>query len=95
MNDEKELQLDLHGFKLFEARMELCEDVLEAAEDGYESVHVIHGFNRGHVIKDYLRGRDGFLNDLRRRYPECPHIRLKPSGEGSTMITFQRKETNA
>ena len=83
------MSINLHGLKLYSARLEACEALSEAYHSGIPGVLFIHGYRGGTAIQQYLRGYKGIGSDLRRRYPELPLLNIESNGAGTTRIFFQ------
>ncbi len=48
-------EIDLHGYTAKNARAYLIEEIEKYRQQGINTVKVIHGFNRGTKIKDWLK----------------------------------------
>ena len=73
--------IDLHGFSLFEAKVELIEAIIEARELE-RPLRIIHGYNRGTSIRSFIR--NGAL--ARRISKEGFEIRIIKDSPGVTII---------
>lgn len=48
-------KIDLHGYSPKDARMRLLEEIEKYRKQGVHTIKVIHGFNHGTKIKDWLK----------------------------------------
>ena len=86
-------KIDLHNTTLYNAKLDICEKLLESHFLGNESIEFIHGYRNGQSIRDYIRKPSGLTRDLKERYPELPEILISFVSEGRSKILF--KEENA
>ena len=62
INTQNEITKDFHNAKLFQVKNWLFSEMLGYVESGYSDFVIIHGHNRGVVIRTYLR------NDFQREF---------------------------
>lgn len=79
-------EVDLHDLRLFDAEVTMCEAIEEAWAVGRECVLLIHGYNNGVAIRDFIRGPGGLGKRLHLHYPEIPEVRIIPRDKGSTYV---------
>ena len=84
------MKVDLHGLPLSEAKIRAQVAVGEAWTNAISSVELIHGYNLGTAIKDYIQQYEGLRNDIEIVYPEVPALKLSDNGLGSTIVRFKR-----
>ena len=84
------MKVDLHGLPLSEAKIRAQVAVGEAWTNAISSVELIHGYNLGTAIKDYIQQYEGLRNDIEIIYPEVPSLKLSDNGLGSTIVRFKR-----
>jgi DNA-nicking Smr family endonuclease len=85
------MRVDLHGLPFSEAKLKTQIAVAEAWESSSKSIELVHGYNLGTVIKDYVQSYEGLQKDIKRIYPEIPSLKLSDKGLGSTVIKFKRR----
>ena len=85
------MKVDLHGLPLSEAKIRAQVAVGEAWTNAISSVELIHGYNLGTAIKDYIQQYEGFRKDIEIVYPEVPVLKLSDNGLGSTIVRFKRQ----
>ena len=85
------MRVDLHGLPLLDAKLKSQIAVAEAWESSQPSIELVHGYNLGTVIKDYVQRENGLQRDIKRIYPEISKLKLSDKGLGSTLIKFRRK----
>ena len=81
-------KIDLHNTTLYNAKLDICEKLLEAHFLGIKSVDLIHGYRHGQSIRNYVRKPSGLLRDLKERYPELPQVLLSFISKGKTRVLF-------
>jgi len=79
--NSKILVIDLHGFTRKEAKEYLYEELTKNIKKGIKTFKIIHGFNNGSVIKDWLKSS----KDLKETF-NVREIMDDPSNSGSTYI---------
>ena len=84
------MKVDLHGLPLSEAKLKVQISVGEAWADSLSKIEIVHGYNLGTAIKDYIQNKNGFRDDMKRIYPEIPSLILNDKGLGSTIVRFKR-----
>ena len=82
-------EIDLHGLRLYDAELRICNSIEEAWCAGEEALLLIHGYHNGVAIKDYIRRQNGLRNKISRDYPELPEIEVRPRDSGSTYVIFK------
>ena len=60
------MRVDLHGLPFSEAKLKTQITVAEAWESSSKSVELVHGYNWGTVIKDYVQSHEGLQKDIKR-----------------------------
>ena len=88
---ENVAEVDLHDKRLFDAELNICDAIEEAWYCGKECLLLIHGYNNGVAIRNYIRINGGLRKQLIRNYPELPDIRVIPKDHGSTYVKFLGK----
>ena len=81
------MRIDIHGMKYLEATIEICDRIEEAHCQGDEGVKIIHGFNRGTSIRNYVRS--ALIQDLRKYNQQVPKIILDCLDPGITVVKFE------
>jgi len=81
----KSKKIDLHGYSLAEAEYYLIDEILANEQLGYNSLRIIHGYNRGTAIQTMIRKKFG------KRYykllkDQNIKIQIKPLDKGRTEI---------
>tara|TARA_B100001123_G_scaffold180937_1_gene207276 strand:+ start:1023 stop:1280 length:258 start_codon:yes stop_codon:yes gene_type:complete len=84
------MKVDLHGLLLSEAKLKAQVAVGEAWTNAVSSIELIHGYNLGTAIKDYIQQDNGLRKDMEIVYPEIPTLKLADKGLGSTIVRFKR-----
>ena len=79
------MEVNIHGMKFLEATLEICGRIEEAYGQGEDGAKIIHGFNRGNAIRDYVRSK--MVNDLK-KYANLPEVSLDCLDPGVTVVTF-------
>ncbi len=49
------LEVDLHGFELWEALEEIVYKLEECKTRGIREIVLVHGFHRGQILKNYIQ----------------------------------------
>lgn len=81
------IKQDLHGYSVKDARDEIFYCMRKAIKKGYDEIHLIHGFNRGTGIRDYLDSSE-FREDCKIEGMELISIsRFK--NKGDTLIKME------
>jgi len=83
------LRFDINGLLFQIAKLKTQIAVAEAWESSSKSIELVHGYNLGTVIKDYVQREEGLQKDIKRIYPEIPSLKLTDKGLGSTVIKFR------
>ena len=84
------MKVDLHGLLLSEAKLKAQVAVGEAWTNAVSSIELIHGYNLGTAIKDYIQQDNGLRKDMEIVYPEIATMKLADKGLGSTIVRFKR-----
>ena len=84
-------KLDLHNTTLYNAKLDICEKLVEAHFLGTKSVELIHGYRRGQSIRNYIRNPHGLVRDLNERYSELPEVTISFVSEGRSRILFNKE----
>jgi hypothetical protein len=87
-NDQTLFTLDYHGLRIFDVKIRIIEDIVEAYQNGAEEIRIVHGFKHGRAIKTYLWQKSGMMKDFQRVAPEIKLKLLKGSTRGVTIIRF-------
>ena len=77
---------------LFEAEYEICENLRCLFLSGRSKLEVIHGYNFGTAIRNFVRNPNGLRSKLRKHYPELPNVEIINQQQGMTSIYL--KEMN-
>jgi hypothetical protein len=80
-------KIDVHGKKLREASIYICNRVEEAFVVGFQGLTIIHGYKRGTVIRDYIR-KGRLRRNLKLHHPKVPLLKLNRSDPGVTHVIF-------
>ena len=81
------MRLDIHGMRFLEATLEVCDRIEEAHVKGESGIKIIHGFNRGTSIREYVRAK--MFKDLKKYNVIVPKINLDCLDPGVTVVTFE------
>jgi len=57
------MEIDLHGLELLEVPEEIVYKLEECQIKGIREITLIHGFHRGHVLKNYIQS-EGFIKEM-------------------------------
>jgi len=74
------------------AEYEICENLLCLFQTGESNLEVIHGYNYGTAIRNFVRNPNGLRSKLRKHYPELPNVEIINQQQGMTSIYL--KEDN-
>lgn len=74
-------EIDVHGFKRLEARDYIYQELIKYRKKKIYTIKVIHGWNNGRVIKDWLISSESIKKDLNIR-----EIKEDPLNSGATYI---------
>lgn len=77
--------IDLHGMRFIEAKTEILDCLEGYFKQGFTQFEIIHGFQGGTVLRDYVRRR--LKNDFEKRIRKCSLI-LTNSSKGSTIVSI-------
>lgn len=75
--------IDLHGFKRLEAKRYLYDEINKYKKSGVKTFKVIHGFNNGSVIKDWLKSSKDLKDDF-----NLKEILDDPTNPGASYISL-------
>ena len=78
-------RLDLHGLRVRNAKTALSDRVAVIHDNEGKELFVIHGFNRGTGIRDYIRS-EKFVKDLKQVFGDLCTMKVVPCGEGATKL---------
>ncbi len=81
--NSKILCIDLHGFKRKEAKEYLYQKMFEAQKQNIKSFKIIHGYNNGTIIKNWLKSS----KELKEKF-NVKEIFDDPTNSGSTYINL-------
>ena len=59
------MELDLHGYELWEALEEILYHLEECQAKGIREISIIHGYHGGKVLKRYIQS-EGFIKEMAR-----------------------------
>ena len=76
-----------HGMRLMEAEFFICDKILESFCLEREGVRIVHGFNRGTAIRNFVR-KGSLLKHLRKHYPEVGSVSMTRKDPGVTYVFF-------
>lgn len=89
MNKFKDpVEIDLHNLRLMDAEFEICEAIEEAWYCGKKCLLLIHGYNNGVAIRDFIRKPGRLRKRIARDYPEIPEIEIVSYDHGTTYIAI-------
>ena len=78
---------DVHGKRLWEAELDIPAELEQAYVLGYKSVLIIHGYNHGFTLGNYVRNR---LKKHLKQFTRIGFVRIYYKEPGTTIITFMR-----
>lgn len=81
------ITIDTHGLRYIEATLEICGRIEEAYSQGHDEIKIIHGFNRGTSIRNYVRS--DMVQDLKKYSKTVPKVNLDCLDPGITMVKFE------
>lgn len=81
------MQIDLHSFILQKAKEVIINNIEYCIENNIHSLEIIHGYNNGVKIKNYLKNN----KSLKEKYPEIKEILPDLLNSGKTIIYFNVK----
>ena len=79
-------EVDLHNMTLFDAEMEICENIEESWYAGKRVLLLIHGYNNGVAIRDFIRNAGRLGKKLKHDYPYLPEVDIVVRDYGSTYV---------
>ncbi len=85
------MEFDYHSLRLFDARDKICDDIIEAYENGCSQIQLIHGYKNGSAIRSYIWGLNGLRKDLKNIRPEIAFQIQKGSSQAVTCIILEKK----
>ncbi len=80
------IEVDLHGLRLYDAEIEICNAIEEAWCNDNKCLLLIHGYNNGVAIRDFIRSEGGLRKQITRNFPEVPTLEIVPCDYGSTYV---------
>ena len=80
------MQLDLHSFSFLEAKEKIKKEILNCYNKNINSLEIIHGYNSGTKIKEYLNNSKEL-----RSMKEVKEIRPSLLNSGKTIIYLNIK----
>lgn len=81
------MQIDLHNFTLKDAKEIINKNIEYCIKNNIYNLEIIHGFNNGSKIKNYLKNS----KTLRNTYPDIKEIISDLLNSGKTTIYFNIK----
>lgn len=72
--------------RLFEAEVEICAAIEEAWFCGKSYLLLIHGYNNGVAIKEFILKSGGLRKQMKRNFPEVPGLEIIPKDRGVTLV---------
>ena len=76
--------------RLFEAEVEICAAIEEAWFCGKSCLLLIHGYNNGVAIKEFILNPGGLRKQMKRNFPEVPGLEITPKDRGATSIRISK-----
>ena len=86
------VEVDLHNLRLYYAEIEICAAIEEAWFCGNQCLLLIHGYNNGVAIRDFIRSPGGLKKRVSRNYPEILELEIIPSDQGTTYVIIKGKK---
>ena len=86
---DSEWHEDFHGLILKEVKLWLFSDMIAYFKVGYATFTLVHGFNKGAKIRNYLRGN--FKNDFSGKFPKLKII-VQISKKGTTRVLIESRK---
>lgn len=83
INNVEYVELDIHGYTLYETQTDLPQMVVHYLEEGYTHFRIIHGFNSGIALKNYIRTR---LRQDISKISLCGEILISTTSKGDTAL---------
>ena len=81
------MTIDTHGLRFIEATLEICGRIEEAYSQGDNGIRIIHGYNRGTSIREYVRS--DMVQDLKKYSRDVPRVNLDCLDPGITVVKFE------
>ncbi len=78
---------DVHGKRLWEAELDIPAELEQAYIMGYSKVLIIHGYNRGFTLGNYIRNR---LKEDIKKFTDVAFFKIEYDQPGATIIKFMR-----
>lgn len=88
MNFSNAVEVDLHNLRLYDAEIRICDAIEEAWCCDQNCLLLIHGYNNGVAIKDFIYSPGGLRKKMKRDYPEIPGIEVVRCDHGSTYVVI-------
>ena len=79
------MEINLHGFELWEAIEEILYKLEECQVNDIHEITLIHGYHKGQVLKNYVKS-EGFLKEMSKEGFELKKIGSPNSGVSSFII---------
>lgn len=76
---------NLHGMNRYKAMRTLANDLKLLIGSRYNRILAIHGYNQGHVLRDYIRSPYGLSNDIK-KILNGGKLKIIPIQKGATII---------
>jgi hypothetical protein len=86
------VEVDLHNLRLYDAEIEICAAIEEAWVNSEECLLLIHGYNNGVAIRDFIRSPGGLRKRVSRNYPEIVELEIIPCDHGTTYVIITGKK---
>ena len=83
------VEVDLHNLRLYHAEIEICTAIEEAIISGNECLLLIHGYNNGVAIRDFIRSPGRLRKKVKQNYPEILELEIIPCDQGSTYVIIK------
>lgn len=78
-------EIDLHGFTLKDAKEYLLDEIKKAYDKKVLSIRIIHGFNNGDKIKQFIRNTSMFEKYITKIEPDILN-------SGATIVNIKLKK---
>ena len=78
---------DVHGMRLWEAELDIPDEIEQAYLLGYQSVKIIHGYRHGFALGHYIRNK---LQKHVVKFTDIPYVLIDFHEPGATIVRFIR-----
>ena len=78
---------DVHGKRLWEAELDIPDEIEQAYRLGYQAVKIIHGYRNGFALGHYIRKR---LEKHIIKFNSVPYVLIDYHEPGATIVRFIR-----